>query len=132
MQQLVSVWSGLEMTKRVLAILAAIVAFVAILTLTRLAAAPSMALLYSGLDQTQSGTVISALEQNGTAYEVRGSGIFVEESQRDALRMSLAAEGLPDVLRAIQRIIGHRYDPSSSFSPGIEVATSAQLLPEPT
>ena len=55
------------------------------------------ALLYAGLEPTAAGQVVAALDARGVPYEVRGSGIFVPESARDSLRMTLASEGLPAV-----------------------------------
>ncbi|MEL7117674.1 MAG: flagellar M-ring protein FliF, partial [Pseudomonadota bacterium] len=54
-----------------------------------------MALLYSGLDPAAAGEVVAALEQQGVAYDVRTGAILVDSAQRDSLRMTLAAEGLP-------------------------------------
>lgn len=69
--------------------------FWAVLMLARMASTPNMALLYSGLEGGVAGEVVTALEQRGATYEVRGNAIFVTASQRDALRMTLAGEGLP-------------------------------------
>ena len=69
--------------------------FLAIFGLTRMAANPGMALLYAGLDSSAAGEVVRALDQRGVAYEVVGDTIRVDVSQRDSLRMTLAAEGLP-------------------------------------
>lgn len=95
MQQIMNIWTGLEMRKRVIVVLATLAMFAAILGLGRMASTPSMALLYSGLESGAAGEVIGALEQRGVAYDVRGGSIFVDVSQRDALRMTLASEGLP-------------------------------------
>ena len=54
-----------------------------------------MALLYSGLDPSHAGEVIQELEQRGVDYDIRGESIFIPESQRDAVRFSLAQQGLP-------------------------------------
>lgn len=54
-----------------------------------------MGLLYSGLEPGAAGEVVAALDQRGVVYEIRGDAIFVDVAQRDALRMSLASEGLP-------------------------------------
>lgn len=48
-----------------------------------------------GLENGAAGEVVAALEQRGVAHEVRGTSIFVDSTQRDALRMTLAGEGLP-------------------------------------
>lgn len=52
--------------------------------------------LYSGLEQQAAGKVIAALDQQGAKYQIKGGSIFVEGTERDQLRMTLAAEGLPD------------------------------------
>ncbi len=95
MQQLLSVWSVLDMRKRVIVIAATLAMFAAILGLSRMATQPNMALLYAGLDASSAGGVIKSLEASGAAYEVRGGAIFVDASQRDRLRLTLAAEGQP-------------------------------------
>jgi flagellar M-ring protein FliF len=63
--------------------------------LARLVMAPSYALLYSGLDPAAAGQVVAAIENQGVPYRVQGDSIYVDVTQRDALRMSLAGEGLP-------------------------------------
>jgi flagellar M-ring protein FliF len=83
------------MRRRVVIVVATVAMFAAVLGLSRMAASPGMALLYSGLDPAAAGEVVAALEQRGVAYEVQGGAIQVPEAQRDELRMTLAAEGLP-------------------------------------
>lgn len=95
MQQLLQVWSALDMRKRILVGLATAAMFAAILAMSRIVAAPNMVLLYAGLESSSAGEVVQALEQRGIAYQVRGSSIFVSDAQRDQLRMTLASEGLP-------------------------------------
>lgn len=95
MQQLLNVWNGLTFSRRMIAIAATVGMFLAIATMTRMVAAPSMTLLYAGLDSSAAGEVVRSLEARGVAFEVRGSSIFVASSERDQLRMTLASEGLP-------------------------------------
>lgn len=95
MQQLLSFWSVLDLRRRVITIVATLAMFAAVLALTRMAATPSQALLYAGLEPAAAGEVIRALEQRGTAHSVRGDSIWVDARQRDELRMALAADGLP-------------------------------------
>jgi flagellar M-ring protein FliF len=66
-----------------------------VLALARLGGAPPRTLLYAGLDPAVAGEVVAALEQARVAHEVRGDAIYVDASQRDSLRMSLASQGLP-------------------------------------
>ncbi len=54
-----------------------------------------MSLLYAGLDPGAAGEVVASLDQQGIAYDVQEGAIFVDSTRRDALRMTLAAEGLP-------------------------------------
>lgn len=70
-------------------------AFVAVLGLARMAAAPQLDLLFAGLDPAAAGEVVAALDARGVAYEVRGDSIHVDGARRDPLRLELAAEGLP-------------------------------------
>ena len=95
MQQVMSVLKGLDTRKRVVLGFATIAMFVAVLAVGRMATAPNMTLLYAGLDAAAAGDVVRALEQNGAAFEVRGGSIFVDAQERDALRMTLASDGLP-------------------------------------
>lgn len=74
---------------------ATVAVMVAVLGLTRLASAPNMALLYAGLENQAAGDVVKALEARGVQYDVRAGAIMVPESERDALRLTLASEGLP-------------------------------------
>lgn len=95
MQQILNVWTSLESRKRVIVVLATVAMFAAVLSLTRMASAPSMSLLYSGLESGAAGDVVRSLEQRGVKYQVRGGSIYVESANRDELRMTLASEGLP-------------------------------------
>ncbi|WP_372605309.1 flagellar basal-body MS-ring/collar protein FliF, partial [Actibacterium sp.] len=95
MQQITAVWAGLDSRRRIIVALATVAMFAAVLALSRLAATPQMVLLYSGLESATAGEVVASLEQRGVTYDVRGGAIFVDASQRDMLRMTLASEGLP-------------------------------------
>lgn len=95
MRELTAVWQNLEPRRRLLVLLATVAMFAAVLALAKVATRPTMALLYAGLDGARAGEVLAALDQQGAAYEVRGTAIYVESPRRDELRMSLAAEGLP-------------------------------------
>ncbi len=95
MQNLLKIWQGLDIRRRAVIVGATLAVFLAVLAMSRLAGASGMALLYAGLEEANAGEVIAALDQRGARYEVRGNAIYVEETSRDALRMELAAEGLP-------------------------------------
>ncbi|WP_424942660.1 flagellar basal-body MS-ring/collar protein FliF [Aliiroseovarius crassostreae] len=95
MQQILSVWSVLDVRKKVVVVLATLAMFAAVLGISRMASQPSMSLLYAGLESGAAGEVVNALEARGAQYEVRGGAIYVNSAQRDGLRMTLASEGLP-------------------------------------
>ena len=93
--QLRNFWDGLDSRRQLIAVLSALAIAAAIFGISRVASAPSLVLLYSGLDPVAAGEVISALEAEGVVFEVRDSAILVERASRDRLRMDLAAKGLP-------------------------------------
>lgn len=95
MQNLLELWANLGNRRRIIVIGATLGMFLAVLGLARMAGTPNMALLYSGLESAAAGDVIAALDTQNAPYEVRGDAIYVDESQRDNLRMVLAGQGLP-------------------------------------
>ncbi len=95
MQQLLNAWTGLDLRRQIIVIVATVAMFFGILAMSRMATAPSMTLLYAGLENGAAGDVVRALEQRGASFEVRGGSIFVAADERDQLRMTLASEGLP-------------------------------------
>lgn len=95
MENLLSLWLGLTLRRRVVLVAATLGMFLAIMGLARYAGTPSMALLYSGLDSKSAGEVVAALDQQSVTYQIRGDAIYVPEDARDSLRMVLAGQGLP-------------------------------------
>jgi flagellar M-ring protein FliF len=94
-QNAATLWTTMDLRRRLIVGAATLGMFLAILGLARLSGTPQMALLYAGLDGAAAGEVVAALEARGVAYEVRGDSIRVDAALRDELRMTLAAEGLP-------------------------------------
>ncbi len=94
--QLQSFWDGLDARRRIIAGLGALAIAASVFGIARVATAPTMALLYSGLDAAAAGEVVAALEARGVPFEVREASIYVDGGQRDAVRMALATVGLPD------------------------------------
>lgn len=95
LQNLVSLWMSFDARRRIVIIGATLAVFLAIAGLARMAGTPGLGLLYAGLDGAAAGEVVAALDQRGVTYEVRGDSIYVDSTQRDSLRMTLASEGLP-------------------------------------
>ncbi|QDL94757.1 flagellar M-ring protein FliF (plasmid) [Paroceanicella profunda] len=95
MDRLASLWKEMDARKRILAILAGLATVAVVIALARLASAPSMALLYAGLEPRAAAEVITSLEQKGVPYELRGQAIYVPTDERDRVRLGLASENLP-------------------------------------
>lgn len=95
MQQIRTVWAGLDKRRQIVIVLASVALIAAVLVMSRLATTPTMTLLYAGLENGAAGDVVRALDQRGAAYEVRGGAIYVAAGERDELRLTLASEGLP-------------------------------------
>lgn len=95
MEQVTSAWFALSMQRRIVVVGATLAMFAAVLLLARVATAPRMTLLYAGLEPSAAGEVIASLEAQGAAFDIRGNAIYVDATQRDSLRMTLAGEGLP-------------------------------------
>lgn len=96
MEGIGSVWSKLDMRRRIIVIGASLAMFAAVLGLARGAGGQDLALLYAGLDPAAAGGVLAALDQRGVTYDVRGDAVWVPAADRDLLRLSLAGEGLPE------------------------------------
>lgn len=95
MQNVIDIWTKLDLRRRVIIVGATLAMFAAVLALSRMAGKSEMGLLYAGLEPAAAGEVVAALDQRGVAYEIQGDSILVDVTQRDALRMALASEGLP-------------------------------------
>jgi len=90
-----SVWSALDARRRFFVIAATVIVFGAVLMLARGSTNRDMALLFGGLEPAAAGDIVKSLDAQGAIYEIRGNAIYVTTAQRDALRMTLAGEGLP-------------------------------------
>ncbi|MEM9100402.1 MAG: flagellar basal-body MS-ring/collar protein FliF [Pseudomonadota bacterium] len=95
MQRTGRAWDAMTPRRKVTTVLGTILVLVVLAALTRAATAPTMSLLYSGLDSGAASGVIEGLERQGVAYEVRNSSIYVPSNVRDRVRITLAGEGLP-------------------------------------
>lgn len=95
MQQLFSVFGALSVRQRLIVAVATLAMVAAVVGLARMASSPKLSLLYAGLESGAAGEVVQALEARGVPYDIRGSAIFAPDSERDALRLTLASEGLP-------------------------------------
>lgn len=95
MFKLAAVWNQMSLSRKAIlagVLVATLIVFSAVMNY---ASKPRMAFLYGGLDSSAAGDVLSALEGMKVEAEVRGEAIYVPENRRDALRMALARQGLP-------------------------------------
>ena len=95
MENLAKTLGKISPIKRFMIVSALLLTLGAMYAIAQMAQRPTMVLLYAGLEGKAAGEVISQLEQRGVASEVRGSSIYVDEKDRDRVRMNLAAAGLP-------------------------------------
>ncbi len=95
MSRVADIWSALQPRQRLIGVLAVLALFAAGYGLVQTARAPSMVTLYSGLEPAAAGEVAAAVEAMGVAVEAQGSTVMVPASERDRVRMALAAEGMP-------------------------------------
>ncbi|MRX49706.1 flagellar M-ring protein FliF [Paracoccus sp. S-4012] len=95
MQKLQEYWAARSRGQRVAMAASFAGALLAVALFAWAAARAPMALLYSGLDPAQAGSVIAEIDRRGVTHEVRGESIWVAAADRDRLRLDLAAQGLP-------------------------------------
>ena len=95
MSNLLNLWQGLSLARRMILVAATVGVFLGILLVARMGQTGPQSLLYAGLDGRAAGEVVAALDQMGSRYDIRGDSIYVSTSDRDALRMQLAGQGLP-------------------------------------
>lgn len=87
--------AALTIRQRIIAAVATAAVIFGLWGMTNIVTREGEALLFSGLDAAAAGEIVAALDGLGTPYTVKGSAIYVPESQRDRLRLDMAREGLP-------------------------------------
>lgn len=97
MKNIATIWNGLTNGRKMALLVALAATFIGVLAIGALGTTKRTELLYSGLDAAAAGEVVAALDARNIVYEVKGGAIYVDSMERDRLRMSLAAEGLPAV-----------------------------------
>lgn len=95
LSQLHQFWQALGLNQRVSVVLSLVFVAVGMAALLMWSGRPRLALLYGNLDQEEMAEVVSAVQEQGVAYEVHGSSVMVPQDQVYTLRMQLAAKGLP-------------------------------------
>lgn len=95
MLKLAAVWNELSFSRKAILVGVLVSTLMVFAGVMNMATKPRMAFLYGGLDASAAGDVLSALEAMDVDADVRGDAIYVPEPRRDALRMALARQGLP-------------------------------------
>ncbi|WBU60207.1 flagellar basal-body MS-ring/collar protein FliF [Paracoccus albus] len=112
MNELLKFWTSRTFRQRLAICGGFALSFLLMLAFIALAGRVPMALLYSGLDDVQAAPIVTHLEQSGIRFEIRNGSIWVDEAQRDRVRMDLAGQNLPQMGGAGYEIL----DKMSGFS----------------
>lgn len=92
---IVNAWSTLSMQQRLMAVGGTAALLIVFWFVVKLANQEAESLLFSGLDQSVAGDVASQLDGMDVPYTIKGSAIYVPDSQRDRLRLEMARQGIP-------------------------------------
>ena len=97
LQQITQLWKQLGLNQRVTIVVATVGVIAGLVSLVVWSHRPDMQLLYGRLSDKDAAEVAAAVQAAGVHYELRGSGsaIYVPSDQVHALRLQLAAKGVP-------------------------------------
>ena len=97
-EQFSKVWQSLGINQKVSIVLSVGGVLIGMIAIIVWSSRPRMQLLYGRLDAQEMAEVVRVVEERAVEYELKGSGssIFVPSDQVHGLRMSLAAEGIPN------------------------------------
>lgn len=95
MGSVASLWMALQPRQKAIAALALLAVVATIFGLVQAVRSPAMDTLYAGLDPRAAAEVSAAVEGMGVAVSVTGGTVQVPATDRDRVRMALAAAGLP-------------------------------------
>jgi flagellar M-ring protein FliF len=90
-----STWMRLDLRQQISAIVSTGIVIFGCMFLVKMARTEGEALLFSGVDASSAGEIALQLDGLAVPYTVKGSAIYVPQSQRDRLRIEMARMGLP-------------------------------------
>ena len=90
-----STWMRLDLRQQISAIVSTGIVIFGCMFLIKMARTEGEALLFSGVDASSAGEIALQLDGMAVPYTVKGSAIYVPQSQRDRLRIEMARMGLP-------------------------------------
>lgn len=99
MGRLTSVWGAVAPRKRIVVIASAVCVLALLGGWTLLAARPEYVVLFNRLETKDASAIVSALDAQGTPYQLADSGrtVLVPSSVVHSTRLALAGEGLPSL-----------------------------------
>jgi flagellar M-ring protein FliF len=93
--QLLGIWKQLGINQRISIVVTAVVVIVGLTSLAYWSSRADYGLLYGKLDDTEAGKVVAALDDAKVPYRVGHGAIYVSSDKVYAMRMQLAAKGIP-------------------------------------
>ena len=84
-------WKGFSTSRKVALSIFISIVIVALVYLLVVFSTPKYAMLFSGMDSTDSGNVITKLKALKVSYNVKGNAIYVPQSQVDEVRMEVTS-----------------------------------------
>jgi len=94
-RQLSGIWKQLGINQRISIVVTAVVVVVGLSSVAYWSSRADYALLYGKLDDAEAGNVVAALEDAKVPYRLGHGAIYVPSDKVYAMRMQLAAKGLP-------------------------------------
>lgn len=96
-QQIGAAWNTLALKQRISLVVSALLTLLAVGAVVYWAKQPQLTTLLTGLEAKDAQAIVTQLQAQGVPFELRSGGteVAVPVEQVDRLRMSLAAQGLP-------------------------------------
>jgi flagellar M-ring protein FliF len=93
--QATNFWDKQKPTQRVILIAALVFLVVVVPVVINWATQPSYSVAFSGLSETDAGTIVEQLKTSGIAYQLQGTTILVQSDKVYDVRLQMANAGLP-------------------------------------
>lgn len=93
--QATSFWEKQKPTQRVILIAVTVLVVVMVPVLITWATQPTYSVAYSGLDESDAGSIVEQLKTSGIDYKLQGTTILVQSDKLYDVRLQMANAGLP-------------------------------------
>lgn len=94
-QDISRIWAGLTRVQQMVFALVALASVVALAVLVMWAQTPEWSPLFTNLDDADAGQIVEKLKEAKVPYQVNGNAVMVPRSRVSELRLTMAAQGLP-------------------------------------